>query len=71
MKGPFWIVVNRVTGEPVNHLGVHGSREAAQALLDQYLESYDVNLRKTFEAREQPRSIPALCLSTKNESLRF
>ena len=47
-------MVNRVTGEPVNHLGVHGSRKAAQALLDQYLESYDVNLRKTFEVREQP-----------------
>ena len=54
MKGPFWIVVNRVTGEPVNHLGVHGSPEAAQALLDQYLESYDVDLRKTFEVCEQP-----------------
>ena len=35
-------------------MGVHGSREAAQALLDKYLESYDVNLRKTFEVREQP-----------------
>ena len=54
MEGPFWIAVNRVTGESVNHLGVHGSREAAQAPFDMYLESYDVNLRKTFEVREQP-----------------
>ena len=48
-----WIVINRTTNEPVRHLGVHGSREAARAMLDQHLESYDVDLRTIFEVREQ------------------
>ena len=53
MTRTLWIVINRTTNDPVRHLGVHGSREAAQAMLDQHLESYDVDLRMTFEVREQ------------------
>ncbi|MAA49829.1 MAG: hypothetical protein CMP83_06610 [Gammaproteobacteria bacterium] len=53
MKQKLWIVVNRNTHKPVKHLGVHGSREAAQAMRDLHLESYEVDLKLTLEVREQ------------------
>lgn len=53
MKQKLWIVVNRNTHKPVKHLEVHGSREAAQAMRDLHLESYEVDLKLTLEVREQ------------------
>ena len=51
-----WIVVNSNAGKSLRHLGVHGTREAAQAILDQYLDAFDVNLRNDFEVRAQDPS---------------
>ena len=51
-----WIVVNSKTGKFRRHLGVHGTREAAQAILDQYFDAFDVNLRNDFEVRAQDPS---------------
>lgn len=51
-----WIVVNSKTGKSLRHLGVHGTREAAQAILDQYFDAFDVNLRNDFEVRAQDPS---------------
>ena len=48
-----WIVVNRKSGEFVRRLGIHGTKKAAQLMLDQYLDAFDVDLTGNFEVRQQ------------------
>lgn len=48
-----WIVVNSKTGTFVQRLGVHATRAAAQAILDQFLDAFEVDLRNDFEVRAQ------------------
>lgn len=56
---PLWVIVNAASGRQVEHLGVHGSKSAAQAMLDQHLASYSVDIRKNFEVRKrEPSSSP-------------
>ena len=50
---PVWVIVNAASGKQVERLGTHGSQAAAQAMLDQHLASYSVDLRKNFEVRER------------------
>lgn len=50
---PLWVIVNAASGRQVEHLGVHGSKSAAQAMLDQHLASYSVDIRKNFEVRKR------------------
>ena len=50
---PLWVIVNAASGKQVEHLGTHGSKSAAQAMLDQHLASYSVDIRKNFEVRER------------------
>ena len=44
---PLWIIVNAASGKQLEHLGTHGSKSAAQAMLDQHLASYSVDIGKT------------------------
>jgi hypothetical protein len=50
---PLWVIVNAASGKQEEHLGTHGSKSAAQAMLDQHLASYSVDIRKNFEVRER------------------
>ena len=43
---PLWVIVNAASGKQVEHLGTHGSKSAAQAMLDQHLASYSVDIIK-------------------------
>lgn len=49
---PLWVIVNVASGERLEHLGVHGSKAAALAMLNQHLDSYSVDIRKNFEVRK-------------------
>ena len=48
-----WVIVNITTGKTVERLGTHGSKKAAQAMLDAHLEAFEVNLKPNFEVREK------------------
>lgn len=52
-KRRLWVVVNIATGKSVERLGTHGSQKSAQAMLDTYLEAFEVNLKPNFEVREK------------------
>ena len=56
-RGPraLWAVFNRETGDMVERFGRHGSETSAQMMLDEFLDSFDVDVRDGFEVRQQIR----------------
>jgi len=38
----------------VERFGRHGSKAAAQVMLEEYLDAFAVDVRDTFEVRQQP-----------------
>ena len=53
-KKRLWIIFNRETGLIVERFGRHGSKAAAQVMLEEYLDAFAVDVRDTFEVRQQP-----------------
>lgn len=51
-----WIIVNVKTGKFVRRFGIHGSKLSAQTMLDQYLDSFAIDLRSDFEVQKQKPS---------------
>ena len=49
-----WISVNRETGLIVERFGRHDSKAAAQMMLEEYLDAFAVDVRGSFEVRQQP-----------------
>jgi len=46
-----WAIVDVGSGQRVTRLGVHGSRESVQAILDLQLSSFDVKIKPQFEVQ--------------------
>ena len=52
---PLWSVFNSKTGEIVERFGRQGSEASAQMMLEEFLDSSDVDVRDGFEVRQQIR----------------
>ena len=50
-----WAVFNLETGEIVERFGRHGSKASAQMMLEEFLDSFDVDVRASFAVRHQIR----------------
>ncbi len=50
-----WTVFNSKSGEIVERFGRHGSEASAQMMLEEFLDSFDVDVRDGFEVRQQIR----------------
>ena len=56
-RGPraLWAVFNLGTGEILDRFGRHGSTASAQMMLEEFLDSFDVDVRAGFAVRHQIR----------------
>ena len=46
-----WAAFNRETGEFEGRFGRHGSKASARMMLEEFLDSFDVDVRAGFEVR--------------------
>lgn len=51
-----WVVINRETGAVVERFGRHGSKDAARAMLEAFLDAFEVDVRDGFQIKREEAS---------------